>query len=49
MGSNFPIPGYYTQVGDAYFLSRNAMLSACRFTAASICARTERSRGASAG
>jgi hypothetical protein len=27
MGSNFPIPGYYTQVGDAYFLSaeRNAL------------------------
>jgi hypothetical protein len=21
MGSNVPIPGYYTQVGDAYFLS----------------------------
>ncbi len=27
MGSNFPIPGYYTRVGDAYFLSqeRNAL------------------------
>jgi hypothetical protein len=27
MGSNFPIPGYYTRLGDAYFLSqdRNAL------------------------
>jgi hypothetical protein len=27
MGSNFPIPGYYTQTGDAYFVSaeRNAL------------------------
>jgi hypothetical protein len=21
MGTNFPIPGYYTQMGDAYFIS----------------------------
>ena len=49
MGSNFPIPGYYTQVGDAYFSAQRNALRLPTHTAASICARTERSRGASAG